>query len=52
MSKVKAAHIETLKSAGIKIIESHIHASGGHIVIAVLSIALMVAARNGARIAH
>ncbi|HEJ7888696.1 TPA: hypothetical protein SMI07_000690 [Serratia liquefaciens] len=34
MSKVKAAHIETLKSAGIKIIESHIHANGGHIVIA------------------
>lgn len=34
MSKVKASHIETLKSAGIKIIESHIHVNGGHIVIA------------------
>ncbi|KFB89013.1 hypothetical protein CR62_24155 [Serratia grimesii] len=34
MEMVKATHLEALNTAGIKIIESHIHASGGHIVIA------------------
>lgn len=34
MAMIKMTHIESLNAAGIKVIESHVHSNGGHIVIA------------------